>query len=140
MSAIDIDTLTRYIIPASSCKNISPDQPSGMYSVYTSTGVSQVYCDMNRTRCLSCNSTVGWTQVANINLTDPNQNCPDGFRQVNRTSPPLRTCGIPNTAECVSVTYGTFGIEYSHVCGRVIRYQEKNLTHFHDTFISIPSQ
>ncbi len=64
-------------------------------------------------------------RVANLDMTDPNQNCPDGFRLVNRTIPPLRTCDRPGPIGCVSTTYPTYGVEYSRVCGRVIGYQDK---------------
>ena len=63
-------------------------------------------------------------RVANLDMTDSNQNCPAGFRQVNRTEPPLRTCGrIEELAGCLSTTYSTYGVEYSKVCGRIIAYQ-----------------
>ena len=63
-------------------------------------------------------------RVANLDMTDPNQNCPAGFQLVNRTSAPLRTCGRPGPVGCVSTTLQTYGVEYSHVCGRVIGYQD----------------
>ena len=63
-------------------------------------------------------------RVANLDMTDPNQNCPAGFRLVNRTSAPLRTCGRSGPLGCVSITFLTYGVEYSHVCGRVIGYQD----------------
>ncbi len=31
-------------------------------------------------------------RVANLDMTDPNQNCPEGLRFIRRTEPPLRTC------------------------------------------------
>ncbi len=62
-------------------------------------------------------------RVANLDMTDPNQNCPEGLRLVTRTEPPLRTCGRPGPAGCVSTTYSTYGVEYSKVCGRIIAYQ-----------------
>ena len=65
-------------------------------------------------------------RVANLDMTDPNQNCSDGFRLVNRTEPPLRTCGRPGPGGCVSTTFPTHGIEYSRVCGRVIGYRDKS--------------
>ena len=71
-----------------------------------------------------CNTTGGWTRVANIDMTDSSQQCPDGFRLVNRTTAPLRTCGRPGPAGCVSTTFPVHGIKYSHVCGRVIGYQD----------------
>ena len=71
-----------------------------------------------------CNNTIGgWTRVANLDMTDPSQQCPDGFRLVTGTIAPLRTCGRPGPAGCVSTTFPVHGIEYSHVCGRVIGYQ-----------------
>ena len=108
--------------PASSCSDIPQDSPSGEYWIQTSSTGSpvQAYCDMNRT---CCNNTGGWTRVANLDMTDPSQQCPDGFRLVNRTTAPLRTCGRPEPAGCVSTTFPVHGIEYSQVCGRAIGYQ-----------------
>ena len=64
-------------------------------------------------------------RVANIDMTDPTQQCPDGFKLRNRTKPPLRTCGGPNGHRrgCVSTTFPVHGMQYSHVCGRIIGYQ-----------------
>ena len=106
--------------PVSSCSDIPQDSPSGEYWIQTISRNSpvQLYCDMNRT---CCNTTGGWTRVANLDMTDPSQQCPDRFRLVTRTTAPLRTCGRP--AGCVSTTFPVHGIEYSHVCGRVIGYQ-----------------
>ncbi len=73
-------------------------------------------------------------RVANLDMTDHNQNCPDGFRLVSRTTPPLRTCGRPGPAGCVSTTYPTYGVEYSRVCGRVIGYQDKTPDGFNPYF------
>ena len=65
-------------------------------------------------------------RVANIDMTDPCQQCPDEFRLVTRTTAPLRTCGRPDSSiGCVSTTFPVHGIEYSQVCGRVIGYQDK---------------
>ncbi len=72
--------------------------------------------------------------IANLDMTDPNQNSPDGFRLVNRTTPPLRTCGGPGPAGCVSATYPTYGVEYSRVCGKVIGYQDKTPDAFYSYF------
>ena len=111
-----------------SCSDLPTDAPSGTYNITKNDGTSiQVYCDMNRTSC-SCNTTGGWMRVANLDMTDPNQNCPAGFRLVNRTSAPLRTCGKSeeDVPGCVSTTFQTYGMEYSHVCGRVIGYQDRS--------------
>ena len=105
---------------SASCKSVPAGSPSGYYSIYNSTGhPNSVYCDMTR-RC-GCNSTGGWTRVAFLNMTDPNQQCPDGLRLI---TSPKRTCGRSTpTIGCASVVYQTFGHGYSRVCGRIRAYQ-----------------
>ena len=60
-------------------------------------------------------------RVAELDMTDPTQSCPSGFRL--RTSP-KRACGKPGSG-CVSTTFPVHGVLYSRVCGRVIAYQDK---------------
>ena len=113
-----IETLsTHHLTP---CKNLSAGSSSGYYLIYNSTGhPNNMYCDMTR-RC-GCNSTGGWMRVAFLNMTDPNQQCPDGLRLI---TSPKRTCGKSTPAVgCASVVYKTFGHEYSRVCGRIRAYQ-----------------
>ena len=63
-------------------------------------------------------------RVANFDMTDPNQYCPDGFAQVNITDPFLRLCGrSANEPGCSSMFFPVNGIQYSRVCGRVRAYQ-----------------
>ena len=120
-----LSAVIRYFGLLFSCSDLPTDALSGAYNITKNDGTSiQVYCDMNRTSC-SCNTTGGWMRVANLDMTDPNQNCPAGFRLVSRTSAPLRTCGRSGLVGCVSTTFQTYGVEYSHVCGRVIGYQGK---------------
>ena len=117
--------------PARSCVNIL-ESPSGDYWIQTNktNNPVQVYCDTNQASC-SCNSTGVWMRVANLDMTDPCQQCLAGFQLVNRTSAPLRTCGRPGPAGCVSTTFQTYGVEYSHVCGKVIGYQDQTPDAFH---------
>ena len=68
-------------------------------------------------RC--CNITGGWMRVAHLNMTDPNQHCPSGFRLI---TSPKRTCGTPGS-RCVSTTFPLNGVKYSRVCGKIIGYQ-----------------
>ena len=58
----------------SSCAAVFPSSPSGYYWVRASNGsVVRVYCDMT----LSCGGvTGGWMRVAELNMTDTNQQCP----------------------------------------------------------------
>ena len=112
--------------PASSCNDIPLDSPSGEYWIQTNSSTSpvQIYCDTYQRNC-SCNSTGGWARVANLDMTDPTQQCPVGFKQITRTESPLRTCGRPDGHRrgCVSTIFPVHGIKYSRVCGRIVGYQ-----------------
>ena len=79
-------------------------------------------------RC--CSSTGGWMRVAHLNMTDPNQHCPSGFRLI---TSPKRTCGTPGS-RCVSTTFPLNGIKYSRVCGKIIGYQYCTPDAFHPYF------
>ena len=70
-------------------------------------------------------------RVANFDMTNPNQNCPDGFRLIMRNEPPLRSCGRMGTEFCVSTTYPVYGVSYSQVCGRILAYQDRTPDAFH---------
>ena len=63
-------------------------------------------------------------RVANLDMTDPSEECPDGFRLITRGTAPQRTCGRPGPSGCVSTTFNVYGIEYSQVCGKIIGYQQ----------------
>ena len=117
--------------PADSCRDVIYTCPSGYHWIKSSNGTAvQVYCDMDRV--CSCNSTGGWTRVAYLNMTDPNQQCPSAWTLQTRSSEPRRLCGRSSSgASCESVTYNTFGMNYSHVCGRVIGYQYYLTDAFH---------
>ena len=113
--------------PATSCSDTPPYSPSREYWIQNNnTNIPvQMYCDMNPRNC-SCysNSTGGWTRVAKLDMTDPSQQCPVGFSLKTSTSPHLRLCGGTGTvAGCLSTIFPVYGIEYSHVCGRVVGYQ-----------------
>ena len=121
--------------PINSCSDITQD---GEYWIQTNNVNSpvQVYCDMART--CSCNDTGGWMRVVNLDMTDPNQQCPDEFRLVTRTTAPLRTCGKSGSTGCASTTFSVHGIEYSHVCGKLIGYQfgvPDGFFNYHDDLI-----
>ena len=76
-------------------------------------------------------------RVANLDMADPTQNCPAGFQLINRTSPPLHTCGRPGPAGCVSMAFQTYGVDYSNVCGRVSDYQHQSSDAFHRSNIDL---
>ena len=116
--------------PAVSCSALPTSCPSGYYWVRSSNeSAVQVYCDMNRV--CGCNDTGGWTRVAFLNMTDPNQQCPGAWTLRTRQSKPRRLCGRGNSsAGCLSVIYNTYGMNYSRVCGRVIGYEDTSPSAF----------
>lgn len=106
-----------------SCKELKgkhPNSPSGIYLLETiNNGTKHTYCNMGEL----CGSRGGWTRIAHLNMTDPAQNCPSGFRMYQ--SGVFRACGRPESfiGSCISVQFPSNGISYSQVCGRVIGYQ-----------------
>ena len=56
-----------------------------------------------------------------MDMTQPNQQCPPGFRTI--TASGKRLCGRPGPAGCVSVKFPTNNVPYNRVSGRVIAYQ-----------------
>ena len=124
--------------PASSCLEVSqcnPQLPSEYYWITTSNGTAvQVYCNMTRECSCSSASVGGWSRVAYLNMTDPTHQCPPAWREITE---PVRTCGrtnetVPHLGNtnvlggCSSVTFSTYNISFSHVCGRIIGYQFGN--------------
>ena len=109
--------------PATSCRALAeqlPQLPSGEYWVTNSTGAAvQVYCDLTG-EC--CGGTPGGARVGYLNMSDPNQTCPQPWREY-QVSNFTRACGRLLTDGSSSVFFPTDGVQYSLVCGRVIGYQ-----------------
>ena len=62
-----------------------------------------------------------WHQVASLNMSDPSQQCPSAWRELNTGG--VRACGRDtSTGSCPGTSYPT-NRQYSRVCGRVIGYQ-----------------
>lgn len=79
-----------------------------------------------------------WKMVANLNMSDPFQQCPSGWREYpNNESISVRSCGRPvnSNGDCFSTFLKTENFEYSQVCGRVIGYQVNSP----DAFLSLES-
>ena len=108
-------------IPASSCNTLPSNSPSGYYWISTQGSPVRVYCNMNAT---SGNLTQGWMRVAYIDMRNTSHQCPSRLTLFSRSSPPRRVCNI-TTHGCVSTTFTVHGVEYSHVYGRIIGYQDK---------------
>ena len=138
-------------IPAASCQQISenrPDLPSGNYWITSANGTAvQVYCDMDTNETTDAPTDMptlaptdtptptdmdplpqcpcisgGGTRIANLDMTDPNQQCPPAWTLI---TSPVRTCGRTSTGSntCDSVIFPVNGATYSRVCGRVRAYQ-----------------
>ena len=112
--------------PARSCNDICQDSPSGLYWIQVNSFFSpaQVYCDMSPRNC-SCDATGGWMRAAYIDMNEPSQQCPSRFKLITRSRSPRRTCGRPDSLSegCVSTMFPVHGVQYSHVCGRIVGYQ-----------------
>ena len=119
-----VNLIEQIVLPTHSCRDLPQGSPSGYYYIKTSNGYIQVYCDTSLRNC-TCNVTTGWLRVVELDMTDPTQQCPDGFKLIRRTEPPLRTCGRPDGHRdgCVSTKFPVHGVEYSRVCGRIVGYQ-----------------
>ena len=121
-SGVSSQLFCHHFIPQS-CSEIAwcfPNAPPGFYDIVNSRSEKvTVYCTP-QTQC--CNSAGGWMRVAYLNMTDPIQECPQGFRL--RMDHNKRTCGrTSRSGSCSSITYSTRGLAYRKVCGKVIAYQ-----------------
>ena len=106
-------------VPANSCADIYSGHPSGYYWLNVGGQPQQVYCSLNENRC--CNQThANWMRIAYLNMSDPTQQCPSGWREVDS---PIRTCRRQFNTGINSVSYSSNGIPYSRVCGRIKAYQ-----------------
>ena len=109
---------------ASSCKEIKELKPksiSGYYWIKTSSNSSTlVYCDMTKT----CGGvTGGWMRAIKIDMTNSSHTCPSGLKTL---TSPKRLCAMNiNGGGCSSATISLHGVEYTHVCGKIIGYQQK---------------
>ncbi len=115
--------------PAVSCRHLKaahPASPSGEYWIQNpkSGYASQQYCDMTRT---DCGGSEGWMRIAHLDMDNPSQHCPSGFREI---TSPVRACGRPSGTTCVSVSFSTHGTRYRRVIGKVIGYQDKTTDGF----------
>ena len=84
------------------CKEIKtnwPDSPSDYYTIADSNGHTRhVYCRMEEL----CGSDEGWMRVTYLNMSDPSEQCPEGFRLHEKNG--VRACGRPSTTSgsCIS--------------------------------------
>ena len=111
--------------PATSCSHVlllNSSSPSDHYWIRSSNDSAvRVYCEFNR-QC-GCNGPSTWTRVAFLDMSDPNHVCPSNWTTI---ATPVRACGRGQSSRegCDSVSYSTFGLTYSRVCGRITAFQD----------------
>ena len=91
---------------------------SGNYWINTTTGVQEVYCDME----LECGGHKGgWMRIADLD-TSRGDDCPSGWTKI---TTPVAACIAPsNNAGCYSTNFFTLSIPYNRVCGMAVGYQK----------------
>lgn len=92
------------------------------------TNISNILMNFTNNNYISIQSECGegmWHQVINLDMTDPSQECPSTWIELQNDG--VRVCAAEDTAYftaavCKSVFYNTIH-PYTHVCGRAIGYQ-----------------
>ena len=115
--------------PGKSCDDIyqinkASRGSSGNYWINTTTGVHQVYCDME----LECGGHKGgWMRIADLDTTR-GDDCPSGWTKI---TTPIAAC-IPSgsAAGCYSSNFSTFSISYSRICKKAVGYQKSGTDGF----------
>ena len=121
-----VTTLLNSISRTCTCKElltIYPNAESGFYKLLTSNGhFSTAYCDMEGN---NCNDEGGWMRVAFINMSDPKEDCPSALQQHIYPNLTHSVCGRPKPsgAGCISMSFSSYGVNYTTVCGRIRGYQ-----------------
>ena len=98
---------------------------SGDYWINTTTGLHQVYCDME----LECGGHKGgWMRIADLD-TSRGDDCPTGWTKFTTPNDPVHpvtnVCTAPNNnAGCHLSGYTVDGVTYYKICGKVRGYQK----------------
>ena len=106
---------------------------SGNYWINTTTGVHQVYCDME----LECGGHKGgWMRIADLD-TSRGDDCPTGWTRIITPNDPTRpetvVCRSPDdNAGCYPTSFTANGVDYHKICGKVRGYQRTTTDAFGD--------
>ena len=72
----------------------------------------------------------GWMRIANVDMRNNQSQCPPG-RLVYSVTEGRRLCRKPSLAPgCSSTIFGTQGVKYQYVCGKIIGYQYYRMNAF----------
>ena len=100
---------------------------SGFYWINTTSGIQEVYCNME----LQCGGHKGgWTRVAQFD-TSQGDPCPSGWTLI--TTPganPINVCRSGDFRGCHSAIFTTYNISFHKICGQVRGYQKGNTNAF----------
>ena len=104
---------------------------SGNYWINTTTGVHQVYCDME----LECGGHKGgWMRIADLD-TSRGDDCPSGWTKITTNDggqPSIDVCRSPSdNAGCYPTMFTVNGTSYNKICGKARGYQR----HTTDAFV-----
>ena len=93
------------------------------YWIETSTGVHQVYCDME----LECDGHKGgWMRIADLD-TSRGDDCPTGWRKITTahpTYPSIDVCqSTTGNLGCFPIIFSVYNANYTKVCGKARGYQ-----------------
>ena len=96
---------------------------SGNYWINSTTGIHQVYCDME----LECGGHKGgWMRIADLD-TSRGDDCPSGWTKITTNDaghPSIAVCRSPsNNAGCYSKVFTVNGTNYHKICGKARGYQ-----------------
>ena len=121
--------------PGQSCNDIYQSNnairgSSGNYWINTTTGVQQVYCDME----LECGGHKGgWMRIADLDASR-GDDCPTGWTNI---TTPVAACIAPSSiAGCYSTNFSTLDVTYSKVCGMAVGYQKSTTDGFAALYFS----
>ena len=89
------------------------------YWVNTTTGIHQVYCDME----LECGGFKGgWMRIADYD-TSRGDNCPSGWNKI--TANGIAVCRSPSdSAGCYPTTFSIQKVGFNKICGKIKGYQK----------------
>ena len=94
------------------------------YWINTTTGVHQVYCDME----LECGGHKGgWMRIADLDTTR-GDDCPSAWNKI--TAPVVACIPDGSAAGCYSSIFSTHNISYSRICGKAVGYQKSGTDGF----------
>jgi len=116
--------------PGKSCTEIyqinkASRDVSGLYWINTTSGLHQVYCDME----LECGGYKGgWTRITKFD-TSKGDPCPSGWSKITSRN----VCRSGDDSGCYPTIFTTYNITFNKICGQVTGYQKGFTSAFYST-------